>query len=539
VGAGLTAGTMVTLSSAGTITEPAGGLITAATLTGSSAGGTTLTQTNQLANLGPFTNTGAGGFALTDGQTLNVTGAVDAGTGALALTTTSGNLVVGAGLTAGTMVTLSSAGTITEPAGGVITAATLTGSSDGNASFDQPNMLTNLGAFTTTANGIFTFANNQALTVLGPLNTSGDLRIRVNTGDLTVAGDVAAGGGNNNAALIASAGNARETGGTVTAAGLIVDATGDVSFGITRTGSAVAFGNANAVGTLAGTAGGSFGFLNGPALTVGTVPSVSDVASLSGISASASTAGDVLIQTNNVGQQLTLAGNITAGGRAIFDTAGAFTQTGTTTVTAPVLAIDTSGVGVNTLLGFITSSSISPGVISNLPPAGKSSNPMQFANLSAPNSVALLFADQGTVTGTMSVALLGLSGTGGSANLQGSINGVTGPTAALLGFREPGPEATYLFNDCIIAAATCVVIATSQPTQFLVTQPQAASQFEILTMLPNLSAQVVLITPEVVRGVRQSEDPDAPVINVFDEERLCDETAKLSQPLGERCQEGR
>jgi hypothetical protein len=57
--------------------------------------------------------------------------------------------------------------------------------------------------------------------------------------------------------------------------------------------------------------------------------------------------------------------------------------------------------------------------------------------------------------------------------------------------------------------------------------------------LPNLSAQVFLITPEVVRGVRQSEDPDAPVINVFDEERLCDETAKSSQPGRERCQEGR
>ena len=164
---------------------------------------------------------------------------------------------------------------------------------------------------------------------------------------------------------------------------------------------------------------------------------------------------------------------------------------------------------------------------------------MQFANLSAPNSVVLLFADQGAVTGTMSVAQLGLSGTGGSANLQGSINGVTGPTAALFGVREPGPEATYLFNDCIIAAATCVVIPSALATQFLVTQPQTAGELEILTVLPNLSAQVVLITPEVVRGVRQSEDPDAPVINVFDEERLCDETAKSSQPARERCQERR
>ena len=209
------------------------------------------------------------------------------------------------------------------------------------------------------------------------------------------------------------------------------------------------------------------------------------------------------------------------------------------TVTAPVLAIDTTGSGVNTLLGFITSPSVSPSVISNLPPAGKTSNPIQFADLQATNSVVLLFADQGAITGTMRVAQLGLSGIGSEANLQGSINGVTGAMAALSGVREPGPEATYLFNNCIIAGSTCVVIPSTQPTQFLVTQPQTAGELEILTVLPNLSAQIVLITPEVVRGVRQSEDPDAPVINVFDEERLCDETAQSSQPARERCQERR
>ena len=71
------------------------------------------------------------------------------------------------------------------------------------------------------------------------------------------------------------------------------------------------------------------------------------------------------------------------------------------------------------------------------------------------------------------------------------------------------------------------------------TPPQTASELEALSVMPNVSAQLVLITPEVVRGVRQSEDPDAPVINVFDEERLCDETTTSSQPARERCQEGR
>src|SRR4029077_5659032 len=108
------------------------------------------------------------------------------------------------------------------------------------------------------------------------------------------------------------------------------------------------------------------------------------------------------------------------------------------TVTAPVLAIDTTGSGANTLLGFITSPSVGANVISNLSPAGNTSNAIQFANLSAPNPVVLLFADQGAVTGTMQVAQLGLSGLGSNANLQGSINGVTGPNAALMGVRNPG-----------------------------------------------------------------------------------------------------
>ena len=66
------------------------------------------------------------------------------------------------------------------------------------------------------------------------------------------------------------------------------------------------------------------------------------------------------------------------------------------------------------------------------------------------------------------------------------------------------------------------------------TQPQAASQIQA----PSASAQFVLIQPEIVKGVRHSEDPDAPVINIFDEERLCDETAK-SQPTKEPCREER
>jgi hypothetical protein len=395
-------------------------------------------------------------------------------------------------------------------------------------------------------NGAFTLTNNPALTVTGPLNAAGDVRIMVNSGDLSLAGNVTA-GGSSNATLVSATGNIKEAGDpVVTASGLILDApNGNVSLGID--GGAVFLANANMVGTLTGIAGGTFGFLDAAALTVGTITASS---------------GDVFIQVNN-GQPLALAGNITAGGRVILDTGGGFSQIGTAgvRVSAPVLAIDTTGSGVNTLLGFINSPSVNASVISNLPPAGKMSNQIRFENLLAPNSVVLLFADQGSVAGPIQAGQLGLSGTGSLADLQGSINGVTGPTAALLGVRVPGPDPTYQFNGCTLAASTCVVIPLEQPPTlpvtppeqpfalpvippdqpfaFLLTQPQTASEIQALSVSPNLSAQFVLIQPEIVKGVRQSGDPDAPVINIFDEERLCDETAKSPQPNKEPCREER
>ena len=83
----------VTLVDTGTIGESTG-TIDSGTLTGSSSGGATLNGANQVATLLAFTNTGSGGFALTDGEGLAVNGAVNSGTGNLALTTSSGNILV-------------------------------------------------------------------------------------------------------------------------------------------------------------------------------------------------------------------------------------------------------------------------------------------------------------------------------------------------------------------------------------------------------------------------------------------------------------
>ena len=137
-------GHMVTLTSAATITEQPGVAITAGTLTGSSAGNASFAQGgNMVANLGAFTTTAGGNngdFTLTNGQALNTVGLVNTGTG---------------------VVTLSTAGTLTEQSGGGITAGTLTGSSVGGASLMQGNSVGTFGPFSNTTSGLLSFTDAQ------------------------------------------------------------------------------------------------------------------------------------------------------------------------------------------------------------------------------------------------------------------------------------------------------------------------------------------------------------------------------------------
>jgi hypothetical protein len=138
--------------------------------------------------------------------------------------------------------------------------------------------------------------------------------------------------------------------------------------------------------------------------------------------------------------------------------------------------------------------------------------------------------------------------------LNGSIGGVTGPNAALSGSRSPGPDPAYLFNGCIIAAASCgpassplpppTTIVQSTPTvnlppfEFLVVAPQGPDELSILTVVPDLTATLNLVTPQPVTA-REQQDPDTPVINIFDEERLCTEAAGQGRTARERCEQAR
>jgi filamentous hemagglutinin family protein len=111
----------VDLNSAGAISGGSGAIV-ASTLTGYSLGAADFSGSqNLIGSLGAFSTNSAGDFTLVDGETLSVSGTVNAGAHDISLTTTSGDIAIGAGLEAGT-VNLTSAGQATESSSGAIAA---------------------------------------------------------------------------------------------------------------------------------------------------------------------------------------------------------------------------------------------------------------------------------------------------------------------------------------------------------------------------------------------------------------------------------
>ena len=82
-----------------------------------------------------------------------------------------------------------------------------------------------------------------------------------------------------------------------------------------------------------------------------------------------------------------------------------------------------------------------------LPAAGGTAT---FANLDGPGANVVLGLGTGTATGTMEVGGLLVLGQVGSADLFGSVAGVTTQAAAALGRIVPAINANYTFNDCVI-----------------------------------------------------------------------------------------
>ncbi len=323
------------LNSAGTLKESGSGAIKAASLNGGSAGGTTLNGANKIATLNAFTNTGAGGFALSDGETLTVNGAVNSGSGNLALVTTSGSIALHSQLTAGNQATLTSASTLTESGLGALSAASLTGGSSGATSLNGANMIASLLAFANTGAGGIALNDGEALTVNGAVNSgAGSLALVTTSGGITLKNQLTSG----NQVTLTSAGTIGETGsGAISASSL----TGS------SVGSAILNG-ANLVATLdsfSNTSTGGFALTDGETLTVGGAVSagsgnlvlvttagnlnINNTASTTG--AASLTSAGTLSETGAI-HAASLAGSsvggATLGGANLIATLNAFTNTG-------------------------------------------------------------------------------------------------------------------------------------------------------------------------------------------------------------------
>jgi hypothetical protein len=459
---------------------------------------------------------------------------------------------------------LSSVGTVSQSGSGLIIGATLDvlaadtvslGLANRLGENDQPANASGVaqtsgivtGDVTTTGQG-FAFTDDRAsLTVgtvslfnagiasngqlsLGPqsgVTTAGGAGGTVNlqsttSGDVVLNNAVSAPG--SNVALVSSAGNVNEASGiTVNSSGLIIDP-----------GKSANFGSTNNIATLAGKIGGSIDFVNGPSLTVGSVPAIGNVAAQSGLTAGAA----ITLQTISGG--ITITGNVAANGgnmlvssagpiavngtvtlgassNIILASTGAFSQSGSLAIAGPDLVIDTTGLNASRLLptggGVYTQGSqvLAIGTI----PGSFAGGAVSFAGLSAANTTLFITAGSGAITGSgVNVSQLGVVAGAGTATLTGSISGNSSTTAAELGFAVPAPSNNYRFNTCAIGSVSCVALPALSPIQ-----PAPINNFEVNIAQP------------------AADDLDAPLTNIFDENRLCDELYRTSPDLAQKvCQ---
>jgi filamentous hemagglutinin family protein len=355
------AGHRVTLTG-GTISQAAAGVVTADTLTGSSVGGTTLTFANQVTHLGAFSNSGTGALSFTNAAGFDTTGAIADTVGAIALTTNSGNLMLGGDITGtGQSVVLTAAGTLTQTSGS-IAADTLSGGAVGGVTLtDNTNLVNHLGAFANSGSGAFSFTDNQSFDTSGTISSAGALTLTTATGDIALKTAVTAAG---QTVTLTSAGAIGESlAGAVTADTL----TGSAATGATLTG-------ANMVANLGAFSTGSNGlsFTDSQGFTItGAIGAAGQTVTLNAsgalgqtvagvITAGTLTGGSVGGTTLNAANQIANLGAFTntASGTVAITDAAALSVTGTVTDNVGDIALtDTNAGGIAVAGNLVTANS--------------------------------------------------------------------------------------------------------------------------------------------------------------------------------------
>jgi filamentous hemagglutinin family protein len=181
----VSAGGPISLVSSGAGSESGSGAITTpGTLSVTTVGGTALNGANTVGSLA-LANTGGGVVSFSNAGAFNAALVSNAGGGAVNLATTSGALTLGGPIT-GDVVTLASAGGITESGSGAITATTLAGSAGGSVSLDGANQIADLGAFSVTGGGL-SLADAQSLAIADPVSASGNVTLATSgAGNITL-----------------------------------------------------------------------------------------------------------------------------------------------------------------------------------------------------------------------------------------------------------------------------------------------------------------------------------------------------------------
>jgi hypothetical protein len=437
----------------------------------------------------------------------------------------------------------------TAAGGGAIDAAALsvssTGSGSGISLSDAGNAV---GSVTLGATGNIVFTDSPGFTETG-INATGS------------------------ASLTAIGGGINGSGGAITVSDLRVTAAGPIGLtaasnnvsgtvGLTTTAGDIQFSDAAAF-TVVGVSGPLDVTLQASGLTLAGGITAGQNASLAsggalaiaGNGGAITAGGNVLVTASN--GPLALTGNIpitaaSGTGDVILESAGGgISQAGVLDPHAGIVAVDTTGLGAATIAAQLAGRTPSASLIDLFPPSGAQTAAMSFGDLEAPGSVLLLIADRGTIGGSVNVAALGISGTLGSAALSGAIGGNDRAQAALLGVIVPGSSADYLFNGCIIGATACT--GTPPPPQ-PPAPTEVASETPPVIVSPPSVVETTATAPPTVDNAQslvsvqlapvseidaltgQPVDPDAPVIDIFDEERLCHREVRPKELPPEACQ---
>jgi len=423
------------LESGGAIMETGSGAIRVGRLTGNAASAA-LDGPNQITTLGAFTTTGA--FSLTDLQALTIGGPLAASVATLGVT---GDLALNSSVT-GNTVRLAATGAITESADGVVNAATLTGSAS-TANLARANGVAELGSFS--APGGLVLTDAQDLVISGPVKAG---TLGLTAPNVAFAGTVDVGTLN-----VSVAGRAQQTGGTLNASTLT---------GLAGSGASIGANGYAVIGQL-----GPFSVGNGSLAVVDAGP-----LTINGPLRSASIGIVATGQMTLAGGSLTTDGLPLAQQRAAGPTQpGSFLQ----------VRVDSAGNGrfiqsgttsVLPLLGTTATLRI------DLPAAGGT---LSLNDLSAPTTDLVLSLGAGSATGKLHAANLLVLGSGGRANLTGTVAGQNASGAAQASRIDPRFDGRYLLNNCAIQSFACAVQPTFLAPQSLLA-PESLLRPDILTL---------------------------------------------------------